>query len=293
MPDDINDNYTLPPVYLASPGRRILAEQHNIPLADIAAAISRRATKDSKVSKSGDTSTGTQTVEINNEVDMLGFIARNSGVGGVFAIRAEAANGAHGLVEFGQRATGQGYVYVNGEQWDFHQDGATGFPGKLVAGNHTPTDGNDPTADFRQWRDGWILRARTHNNNNWSGLFSQNDGSVELSVSNFDGSRRGFLLQGGEIAGNLWGEWGGDWFATAAIFNKINWRINEVAVTATRFDGWYDYDMGIAGSSAWHFLPSGWVVTALQRGADGNPYRMGGRQPQVRINNVWYPLGGW
>lgn len=39
MPRDSNGTYSLPPVYFATTGQTILAEQHNVPMADIATAL--------------------------------------------------------------------------------------------------------------------------------------------------------------------------------------------------------------------------------------------------------------
>jgi microcystin-dependent protein len=46
MPFDSNGKYSLPPIYKATTGEKVLAEQHNIPLEDIAQALSQCLKRD-------------------------------------------------------------------------------------------------------------------------------------------------------------------------------------------------------------------------------------------------------
>lgn len=61
-----------------------------------------------------------------------------------------ANGGANSYVEFGQRLTGHGYIWVNGNQWTFDNSGGLTLPGNISASGSTWSAG-DITAGANVW----------------------------------------------------------------------------------------------------------------------------------------------
>lgn len=68
--------------------------------------------------------------------------------------------------------------------------------------------------------------------------------------------------------------------------------VQNACVTDSRADGWAEL---VTGIYTWVHLPSGYFTTSIwQAGSATEPYRFGGRQPQLYITNRgWFPLARW
>lgn len=81
-----------------------------------------------------------------------------------------------------------------------------GATSKLVATQHQPNDLNDPVLDLRQFGDGWLIRGRTWDNQNYSGLWFDSAGSVEFAARNANGSLlSSYRANGCSVAGPISG----------------------------------------------------------------------------------------
>ncbi len=81
-----------------------------------------------------------------------------------------------------------------------------GATSKLVATQHQPNDTNDPVLDLRQFGDGWLIRGRTWNNQNESGLWFDSSGGAEFAARNANGSiLSSYRANGCSVAGPISG----------------------------------------------------------------------------------------